>query len=130
MFLSYGREEDSSAAKEVNSLYLNRQFLTSVGTRRAHEPLSFGALLDCTFQIRNSSLGKRNGEHHLSRFLHHHRDVVEDGLIVGSYVQCLTNIVSSLIKHFIFFWKDIRTFCAHCRARFISAYDWSLAALA
>ena len=86
MFLSYGREGDSSAAKEVNSLFLNRQFLTSVGVQEDGEPLSLSALLDGTLQIRDLPFGKRYVKHHLCRFLHHHRDIVQDGLIVRSYV--------------------------------------------
>lgn len=93
MFLSYGREEDSSAAKEVNSLFLG-QLPTNVGVQEDDEPLSLSALLDGTLQIRELSFGKLYVKHHLGRFLHHHRNVVQDSLIVRSYVQGLTVVVS------------------------------------
>lgn len=94
MFLSYGREGDSSTAKEVNSLFLNRQFLIIVRVQEDDEPLSLGALLNGTLQIRDLPFGKRYVEHHFRCFLHHHRDIVQDSFIVRSYVQCLTVAVS------------------------------------
>ena len=94
MFLSYGREGDSSAAKEVNSLALNRQFPTSAGVQGRHEPLSFGALFDGTLQVHNLPFRERNREHHFRRFLHHHRDVVQDSFVMRSYMKCLTDAVS------------------------------------
>jgi hypothetical protein len=57
-----------------------------VGVQEVHEPLSLSALFDGTFQIRDLPFGKRYVKHHLRRFLHHHRDIIQDSLVVRGYV--------------------------------------------